>query len=479
MKILLISPDLSTEDRYGKALGKVGPMTEPLGLAYLATAIREKRKQDVIEIIDMAALNYDQKDIANHMYRFKPDVVGITILTPAYIRAIEIIRIIKFIVSNAKIIVGGAHPTIFPMQILKDNPEIDIAVIGEGEITTVQLLDALENNKSFSKIKGIAYRQDDKIIINSCRGIIRDLNTIPRPARNLLNMKLYKPAPTYYRKLPSYVMMISRGCPYKCVFCSRIAGKLYRHHTVERIILEMRVLIFEYGAKEIIFRDETFTINRKLIINLCNEIIQQGLNRRVKWTCMTRVDLVDEDLLHFMNEAGCWSIHYGAESGSQRLLDMIQKGITIKQIKDAFRWTRKAGIEVKAFFMLGLPTETREDSLQTLKFTKECGADWIQVTLTVPYPGTKLYELAKKDGTLKSFRWENYQTWAGWTDRELVYVPKGRTQEGIKGLQRKAMREFYFRPVFILKQIFNGSLFYNFRTYINGGYALLKKDFKH
>jgi len=178
-----------------------------------------------------------------------------------------------------------------------------------------------------------------------------------------------------------------------------------------------------------------------------------------------------------MKKAGCWSIHYGIESGSQRLLDLIQKDVTIKQIKDALVLTKKAGIEIKAFFMIGLPTETRMESLQTLKFMKEVNPDWVQVTITVPYPGTKLYEMAKKSGTLKSLKWDDYQTWAGWSDKDLVYVPKGRSANELKELQKRAMREFYFRPKFILRQITHLTSWSLFKTYLVGAYALFKSYF--
>lgn len=476
MKILLISPHLVASDRYGKALGKVGTISEPLSLAYLAAAIKEKRN-DEVTILDACALNYNSQDLEEYLKKDKWDIIGLTILTPMYQKALEAIEIIKKIDQKVKIIVGGPHPTIFPEETLKHNPNIDFAIYGEGEITIVELLDALEKNTPFNEIKGLVYRKGKEIIKNSQRPFIKDLDEVPLPARELLNMNLYKPAPTYYNKLPSFLILTSRGCPYRCVYCSKVSGNLYRHHSINRIIKEIEVLIKDYNAKEIIFRDDTFTINKKHVEDLCQEIIKRGLNKKIKWTCMTRVPLVTEDLLKLMRKAGCWSIHYGVESGSQRLLDLIQKDITIQQVKDAFNWTRKAGIEIKAFFMLGLPTETKEESLQTIKFTKDSKPDWIQVTITVPYPGTKLYELAQKDGTLKSLKWENYQTWAGWSDKELVYTPKDRDAEELKELQRRAMREFYLSPRFIIKQFKNLRSWNNIKTYSQGAYALIKSKF--
>lgn len=477
MKILLISPHLTTTDRYGKALGKVGTVSEPLGLAYLAAAIREKR-DDEVTILDACALNYTSGDLEDYLRKDKWDVVGVMMLTPMYGKTIEVVDIVKKIDKNIKVLVGGPHPTIFPEETLKYNPNIDLAVVGEGEITIVELLDALENNKDLSEVKGISYRNEGKVIVNPPRPFIQNIDEIPISARDLLDMNLYRPAPTYYKKLPSFIMLTSRGCPYRCVYCSKISGKIYRKHSIDRIIKEMKILIDDYGAKEIIFRDDTFTIDKKHIRELCNKIIQEKLNKKIKWTCMTRVDLIDYGLLRLMKKAGCWSIHYGIESGSQRLLDVIQKDITIKQIRDALRWTSKTGIEIKAFFMLGLPTETRKESLQTLRFMKEINPDWVQVTITVPYPGTKLYEIAKKSGTLKSLEWENYQTWAGWSDKELVYIPEGRNADELKELQKRAMREFYFRPKFILKQITNLTSLHLFNIYLKGAYALFRSYFR-
>lgn len=472
MKILLISPNLSAKERYGKALGKVGPATEPLGLAYLGAVL--KARGDDVKIIDAAPMDYSLQDISEDVSRNKYDWVGITWLTPMHLIAKETINAVKKAHPHAKIIVGGPHVTIMPKETMEDAPEIDYAVIGEGESAIAELCDAIEGKMKISEVKGIAYRAKDNIHLASPREFIKDLDSIPLPARELLPMERYKPAPTYYQKLPSHVVMTSRGCPYRCVYCSKISGRLYRHHSISRVLQEVELLINNYNAKEIIFRDDTFTVNKDFVTGLCNEMLKRGIDKKIKWTCMTRVNLVDLELLKLMKKAGCWSIHYGIESGSQRLLDLIKKDITLEQAKDAVKWTRKAGIETKAFFMIGLPTETKEESLQTIQFAKELDPDWIQCTITVPYPGTELYSLAKANGTLKSLDWSNYQTWAGWSDKELVYVTTGRNQEELKQLQKQALRSFYLRPKVILrmlKQLKSGSML---KMYFAGAYALVK-----
>ncbi|MFC1800480.1 B12-binding domain-containing radical SAM protein [Nanoarchaeota archaeon] len=476
MNILLINPDLSLSERYG-ILAKVGPTTEPLGLAYLAAAIRKAGHK--VKIIDAAPLHYKPSDLIREIKKEKYDVIGVTFMTVMYLCAMDIVKSIRNIDKEVKIIVGGPHVTIMPEETLRNNTEIDYAVLGEGEYTVVELLKAIKGNKPNSDVKGIAFfdKEKNKVVITPPRTPESEIDTFPAPARELLPMNLYTPTPTYYQKLPSYIILTTRGCPFRCVYCSKMFGNVIRYHSVERVIEEIHILIKKYGAKEIIFRDDTFTINKQYVTKLCDEMIKQGISKKIKWMCMTRVNLVDEKLLRIMKKAGCWSIHFGVESGSQRILDIIQKDITIEEIKRAFLLTRKVGIKTKAFFMLGLPTETRKESLQTIKFSKELDPDGVQFTITVPYPGTKLFELAKKSGHMKSFKWEDYQTWAGWTNKELVYVSEGRSQEELKELQKRALREFYLRPKVILRSMLHIKSWYILKAYFYGGLALIKSAF--
>lgn len=474
-KILLFAPALFTSQRYGD-LAKVGPTCEPLGLAYLASALRAS--QYSVSLIDGEPLKFTNKDLINHLKSNKYDFIGIGFMTPQYLCAKDIIQSIRKEFPELAIIAGGPHITIMPKQTMQEIPEIDYGVLGESEKTIVELLDAINTNRKLERVDGIVFRKSGSLIMSSPRAFECDLDRISLPARDLLPMSKYTPAPTYYKKLPSFMIITSRGCPFRCVYCSKIFGNSYRHHSVKRVLQEMNVLIKKHGAKDIIFRDDTFTIDRAFVINLCSEIIRQVINKKINWMCMTRVNLVDFELLKAMKKAGCWSIHFGVESGSQRLLNLIQKDITLDQIKRAFKAARRAGIQTKAFFMLGLPTETRADSLATIQFAKELDPDAVQFTITVPYPGTKLYELAKTDGTLKSFNWEDYQTWAGWTNKHLVYIPGGRTEPELKQLQRKAFIDFYLRPKIIARTLLNVRSFNVFSKLLFGGFAIIKNKFR-
>lgn len=471
MNILLINPSNNFENRYG-SLKSVAPTQAPLGLAYIAAVIIQKRK-DVVKILDAENYQLSIKNISQYVKKHNFDVIGITLTTPGYYEALKIIRKISE-VHKCLIIAGGPHMTVMPIETLKDNPSIDIGVLGEGELTIVEILNKFEAKKSFNNVKGIAYRQGKNIIINTPREHIKNLDNIPFPTRHLLPMKRYRPAPTYYKKLPSYAILGARGCPFRCSYCSRAGfSKSYRHHSIDRICSEIEHIITSYKAKEIIFRDDSFTIKRAHIINLCKELIKRNINNKIKWSCETRVNLVDYELLKVMKKAGCWQIHFGVESASQRLLDLVQKDIKINDVKNAFKMCKNLKISIKAFFMIGLPTENRQDSLNTIKFAKELDPDWVQFTITTPYPGTKLYELCKQSGKIKNFNWSTYKSWSGFTDSPLPYVAKGRSEKELKNLQKRALREFYFRPKVMFRILKNMSSLDALKYCLKGFLALI------
>lgn len=473
MNILLINPPYSLQERYGKNLAKFGPTTEPLGLAYVAASL-EKAGYGV-SLLDAAAENLDQEAISQRLKQSSFDLVGITMLTPMYKCSIETVRTVRSAAPQAKIVVGGVHPSILPVETLKDNPQIDIAVVGEGEITAVELARAIEAKTDLKGIPGVCFRDGANIVLNASRPLLKDIDMIPMPSRHLLPMDLYKMTASRSRKKRCYTIIIARGCPFRCTYCSHPFGRAFRHHSVERIIEELKELVNIYGAQEINFEADTLTIDKDFLSALCRRLIQEGYAEKIKWTCESRVDTVDKEMLLLMRKAGCWEISYGVESGSQRLLDLIKKDCTLEQVEKVFKITREAGISIRAFFMLGLPTETRKESLETINFAKKLDAAWSQFTVTVPYPGTELFELAKKDNTLKSYNWEDYRTWAGWTESDAVFVPAGRSAAELKELQKQALREFYLRPGTILKFLKKIDSWSSLKKYIDGAWFLLIK----
>ena len=382
MKILLINPPLFPIDRYGSDLARVGPVTEPLGLAFVAAAL--ERRGDEVEILDTIALHYSGDDIRNHLKGKNYDVVGITMLTPMYLVAMEVARLVKSLGGGTKIVVGGPHPTLMPRETMEENPEVDFAVIGEGEETVVELMDALETGAPLFQVNGLAYRENGEVKITQPRPFIQDLDTTPLPAYHLLPMHLYRPTAHSYQRLPCYTIMAARGCPFRCTYCSQFFGKKVRYPSTKRIVQEMNLLVDEYGAREIKLEGDTFTANKKYVKELCQEIINNGIHKKIKWHCATHTRTVNRELLKLMHEAGCYQISYGVETGSERLMKLIRKQNTREIVREAFKMTKEAGIMIRAFFMLGLPTETREESLQTIAFAKELDPHWAQFTITTP-----------------------------------------------------------------------------------------------
>lgn len=473
MRVLLINPPYTAEDRYGKDLGKFGPLNEPLGLAYLAANL--ERGGHVVTILDAPALDLTSVGICKSIEAESYDLIGVTMLTPMYSRSVEVVRAVKKAFPELTIVVGGPHPTILPRETLIENKEIDFAVIGEGEVVFLNFVNALENNENTEDIPGIAYRKNNTVIVNQPPDMIAHLDDLPIPARHLLPMHAYHMTESRTQSEHAFTVSVSRGCPFNCAFCCRIIfGRKVRHHSVDRIIDEINILVNDYGAREINLEADTLTVNKHFINSLCERIIDSGLSKKITWTCESRIDTVNEDILKKMKEAGCWEISYGVETGSQRLLDFIHKDISLGQIEKTFAITKRIGISIRAFYMLGIPTETREESLKTISFAKELDARWSQFTVFTPFPGTELYDLVVKEGALKSQDWADYKTHGGWTRGGLAYVPKGRSIEEMKKLQKQAYRAVYLRPRVFIRFLRDINSMKKIKEYVIGFWVLLK-----
>ncbi|MBW1793472.1 MAG: cobalamin-dependent protein [Deltaproteobacteria bacterium] len=475
MKVLLINPPYTTEDRYGKDLGKFGPLNEPLGLAYLAAKLEQGGH--VVSILDAPALDLTSKEICKLIEKEAYDLIGVTMLTPMYIRSVEVVKSIKKGFPEIKIVVGGPHPTILPKETLIENKEIDFVVIGEGEVIFLNLVNAIEEGGDTDDISGIAFLKDDAVVVNPPPPMITDIDDLPIPARHLLPMDAYHMTRSRTKSEHAFTVSVARGCPFNCAFCCRIFGRKVRHHSVERIIKEICILVEDYGAREINLEADTLTVNKHFLNCLCDGIIREGLQKKISWTCESRVDTVNEDMLKKMKEAGCWQISYGVETGSRRLLEVIHKDITLKQIEKTFAATKRIGISIRAFFMLGIPTETRQESLKTISFAKKLDARWSQFTLFTPFPGTELYDLAVKERGLKSQNWTDYKTHGGWTEGGLAYVPKGRSVEEMKKLQKRAYRSVYLRPKVIMRFLRDIDSMEKINQYAVGFWVVLKTAF--
>ena len=473
LKTLLINPPFFPEERYGKNLKHFGAINEPLGLAYLAANLELHNYP--VKILDCTALDINPEKIPQELKKDYYNLIGLTMLTPMYSRVKETVQIIKRACPQAKIIVGGAHPTALPRETLEKIKAIDYVCIGEGEHTIVELAHALDKKKDINQITGLAFRKNGQIILTQTRELEKNLDIFPPPARHLLPIEKYRLTASRTQKSSFCpTLIIARGCPFNCSYCSRTFGKTFRHHSVKRVIQEIESLIKQYNASELNLEADNLTIDQNFLSSLCHEIIERKINQKIQWTCESRMDLVNEDLLRKMHEAGCWQISYGVESGVQRLLDLINKEEKLEDMERAFAITKKVGITIRGFFMLGLPTETYQESLETIEFAKKLDPLWAQFTITTPFPGTPMFEMLKEKGEIRTFNWEHYNTWAGWTESEIAFLPKGRTLKELKALQKKALISFYLRPKVFFRFIKSINSWPTFKKYLRGLLTLLK-----
>lgn len=472
-KILLINPPFSLEERYGKKLKHFGGLAEPMGLAYLAANLEVYNYP--VKILDCQGMGLDLEEIPRELKKDKYSLVGLTMLTPMYGKTKQSAQIIKKVSPQTKIIVGGAHATALPKKTLEEIESVDYICIGEGENTIVELVQALEGKKKIDQVNGLVYRKGNEIVFNKPREFEQNLDKFPPPARHLLPMEKYKLTATRVKNTSFCpTLIVARGCPFNCSYCSHPFGKTFRHHSVKRVIQEIESLINNYNISELNMEADNLTADQNFLLSLCREMIKRELNKKIRWTCESRMDLVNEKLLKNMHQAGCWQISYGVESGVQRLLDLINKGEKLEDMEKIFALTKKVGITIRGFFMLGLPTETYQESLQTIEFAKKLDPFWAQFTITVPYPGTPMFDMLKKTGEIRSFNWDYYNTWGGWTEKEVAYLSKGRTLEELKSLQKKAVISFYLRPQVIFRFIKSINSWVNLKKYLRGAITLLK-----
>ncbi|MFC1524879.1 B12-binding domain-containing radical SAM protein [Planctomycetota bacterium] len=439
--IVIVYPPVVTTGRYGKVA--TGHEVPPQPLIYLGAVLRQHGYR--CKLIDANALGLSLEETTNRILESSPNYLGITSPTMLISIAAEIAKRVKEKNSDIVTIVGGPHITAVPKETMDLYPNIDIGVLGEGEITILELLEALKTKSSLHSVKGIIFRDSGIVKMTTPRHFIKELDTIPFPAWDMLPdlLKLYQQSAARIGRLPNISIITSRGCPFKCIFCARnVFGNVTRAHSADYLIKMIKYLKTQYKIKSISFEDENFVIYRKRLVEFCNHLINEKLD--ITWDCASNMNAVNPEILALMKKAGCWQINYGMESGSQRILDFIKKGTTITKIKEALTMTKRARIQTKGYFIIGHPTETLESIQETIDFIKRIDLDIFQMSFMVPFPGTELYDIANRYGTFKNDP-DNMNIWTP------LFIPDGLRKEDLERESKRAYREFYFRP----RPIFN------------------------
>ncbi|UCG03435.1 MAG: cobalamin-dependent protein [Candidatus Heimdallarchaeota archaeon] len=463
MDIILINPPYNKELYKSKKSISVQP---PVGLAYLASTLEKEGIN--VEILDANAEMLSIQDTADRAISSRARFVGITSVTTTIPLVYEISHKIKA-ESGITIVLGGPHVTFMAKRTLNECNAVDIIVRGEGEITLAEII---KHEDELSKVDGITFRDGKIIVENKERMPIQNIDEIPFPAYHLLPMELYQPGPFFNvgvsgRKFGR--MIASRGCPNKCVFCSssHFWGK-FRMRSPDNIIEEIEHLIEIFGTKHIDFLDDTLTINKKRMERICDILIQKDIH--IAWTCYSRVNTISDSLVRKMKRSGCFGISFGIESGNQRILDNINKNITIEQARKAMKIVKKHGIKVMCDFMIGLPGDDLNTVNQTIDFAVELSPDFAFFSITTPFPGTELYQKVLEKGLIES----NYAWDAMNLHSSTIYRTEKLSTKELQELYSKAIKRFYYRPKFFaqaLKRIIRNPK--EIKGYASGGKHLL------
>jgi len=439
LKAVLVNPPTTVDFETQTTLGLKAP---PLGLAYIAAVL--EKAGITVTIIDGGVSNISHRTLGKKLNSLSPDVIGITSMTPTIHDAIKAVIIAKENCPDAVTIMGGCHITALPIETMAECPQIDIGVIGEGEETILDIFRKIIAGGSLAEVDGIAFREGSKVRLNRRRKLIENLDAIPFPARHLLPLNSYS---LFGKRMPLGNIITSRGCPFQCIFCSsaQFYGRVFRARSPDNVVDEMELLHEKYGMKAIEIVDDSFTVNKVRAAKIALEIAKRRLD--VVWGFGSRADTITKELLQTFKRAGCGMFYLGIESGSDRILKTLRKGITIEEIKRALSWAKKAGVETMGSFIIGVPGETRWDVLQTINFAKTCGVDFAQFTVMTPYPGTEVYEMAKREGLLVETDWSKYTT------IRPVMKTNELTPQEISKLIHMAYKSFYIRGNFFLQQI--------------------------
>lgn len=458
--ILLINPAYY-EDIFSnsKVCSAISRGTTPLNLLTIAAPLLKSGHR--VKILDLNNIEYPDNSLAKVMKEFRPQFVGITSTTPLIKKIYKITERIKEISKNTIVIAGGPHPSALPEEVLLES-RIDCVVRGEGDLV---FKDIVENGIN-QNISNIFFKKNGLVVSSKEQGnFISDLDSLPFPAYEILDIKKYYQPRISSRKAPLGYLETSRGCYGRCIFCNKnIHGFKMRMKSSKRVVDEMQRMI-GLGFRELQIIDDIFTADMNRAYAICDDIIK----RRLKFPWYPRggirVDRVTLDLLKIMKRAGCYRIPFGVESGSQRILNLINKNITLDQVKRAVDLAKSSGLEVECYFMLGLPTETEKDLKETINFAIGLNPDYAKFAITIPLPGTQMFEMMHAKGQIKTKDWAKYNFSA--SAKEL-YDHDSLSWELLGKYYDISHRRFYFRPEYISKMVFKTIRDGTFLAHIKG-----------
>ena len=467
MSVMLVRPKTSGRNR-----SNIVSTQYPINIGYLVSYLKEHNIKCFVN--DFEVEPYSDEKFIQSIGKEMPLLIGFSCMTPHVMHAAEMAKLVKKHFPEILTVIGGVHASSIPKQTIEEFPQFDVVALGEGEQTLLELCQRLNDSKTIETILGIAFKEGSTVRVNLPRPFIEDLNQIPFPERNLIDMKYYKKSHVsrgFSRMVTNIAeIMCSRGCPYNCIFCASkvINSKIVRFRSAENIIAEMETLIKEQNVKHFSFLDDTFTIKKDILRPVCSYMGFQ----KVTFDCFTRVSDIDEEKMTIMVAGGCKKISFGIESGSPRILKLLKKGITLDQVDKAFSISRKVGLStIEATFMIGShPDETIEDVEMTKNLIYKLRPDILGVSIGIPYPGTELNTILKERGLLVKENWDEFRLFLGNPTWESGNISMVKLQQILKGI----VYGYYFNPAYLLSSVLRIRSYREFQYLLNLGLSLIK-----
>lgn len=446
--MILISPRTNRNQKLAH-FERYVVLTIPFGIGMLAGYLEQKNKKVVVLDESITPLT---EDLINDQLKNmeSPYIFGISCLTANIARGYEISRMIKRRYPDSKVVLGGIHPTVLPDEALNTG-YVDIVIRREGEETLNLLYDIIKKRMDYSKIPGISFiNESGHVIHNQDAGLLKDLNALPTFPYHFFEKNLHRYNLGF--------IMASRGCPFDCIFCSQrsISGRVYRYLEPEKIIEQIDSLVNKYNQRFVDFWDDNFVVNKKWTYKVCELMYENGFYKNARFGCYTRGDNVNEEVLVYLKKAGFTNIGFGMETASERLMKVINKGETVEDNVRAVKLVKKYGFKVSATFIMGLPTEIREERIATYKLAKKLSLDYARFNNACPYPGTKLYEIAKQENRLNvGEAWENLNSVGALVENSVLpYIPLSCDEKELKRDIIRANYFFWLRPKSIFLLLF-------------------------
>jgi len=436
----------------------------PNNLGYLASILRNLGKDVIIRDYPVEKDKNFIKDLKENNF----DLIIMSITTGTIEEDLEIFKIVKDFNKNILTVAEGAHFITAPLDSFRKDiyKYLDFAFFGESESVIKEFIKEFENSKNFSNVKGLIYKNDGEWRKNEKSPFIEDLDSLPFPARDLMRNELYINPDT---DKPMATIQTSRGCPGSCIYCLApiVSGKFLRKRSPENIVDEIEECVKKYKIDNFFLRADTFTIDKEWVINISKEILNRNL--KIKWVANSRVKPIDEEMLIWMKKSGCYLIAFGLESGSEKSLDLMKKGVTIEDNINAVKLAKKVGLKVYSFFIIGFPWEDREDILKTIELAKSLPSDFVEFHIATPYYGTELYEMMKRENLLfENPEGHNYFS-------NPIGGTKYLTKESVINLRKKALLSFYLRPTYIFKTLIAQNP-KTLKNYLKYGFKLIKNN---